>query len=116
MPPPPTAKPFRSTQFRLIRAQNSALTLLKSSINPLESCFIRQAPEPYFRDEFAVDSPLQEGVRCEPDLLDHGYIPDVLGGIEPSLVMPPELVIPPELVAEVTYLTWAAASVLRMVY
>jgi len=59
---------------------------------------------------------LQEGVRCEPDLLDHGYIPDVLGGIEPSLVMPPELVIPPELVAEVTYLTWAAASVLRMVY
>jgi hypothetical protein len=25
-------------------------------------------------------------------------------------------VIPPELVAEVTYLTWAAASVLRMVY
>jgi hypothetical protein len=31
-------------------------------------------------------------------------------------MMPPELVIPPELVAEVTYLTWAAASVLRMVY
>jgi hypothetical protein len=59
---------------------------------------------------------LQEGGRCEPDLLDHGYIPDVLGGIEPSLLMPPELVIPPELVAEVTYLTWAAASVLRMVY
>ena len=28
----------------------------------------------------------------------------------------PELVIPPELVAEVTYLTWAAASVLRIVY
>jgi hypothetical protein len=27
---------------------------------------------------------LQEGVRCEPDLLDHGYIPDVLGGIEPT--------------------------------
>jgi hypothetical protein len=57
------------TQFRLIRAQNSALTLLKSSINPLESCFIRQPPEPYFRDEFAVDSPLQRRVRCEPDFL-----------------------------------------------
>jgi len=40
----------------------------------------------------------------------------VEGGIDPSLFMPPELVIPPELVAEVTYLTWAAASVLRMVY
>ena len=50
------------------------------------------------------------------DLLDHGYIPDVLGGIEPSLVMRPALVIPPDVVAEVTYLTWAAASVLRMVY
>jgi hypothetical protein len=36
--------------------------------------------------------------------------------LEPILLMPPELVIPPELVAEVTYLTWAAASVLRMVY
>jgi len=34
----------------------------------------------------------------------------VEGGIDPSLLMPPELV------AEVTYLTWAAASVLRMVY
>jgi hypothetical protein len=78
--------------------------------------FLRGSPISKFRDGFARDCPLQEGVRCEPDLLDHGYIPDVLGGIEPSLMMPPELVIPPELVAEVTYLTWAAASVLRMVY
>jgi hypothetical protein len=30
--------------------------------------------------------------------------------------MRPELVIPLDVVAEVTYLTWAAASVLRMVY
>jgi hypothetical protein len=53
--------------------------------------------------------------RCAPNV---GFAPDSLveGGIESSLLMPPELVIPPELVAEVTYLTWAAASVLRMVY
>ena len=78
----------------------------------------RVSERPLFseRDRWFESAFLQEGVRCEPDLLDHGYIPDVLGGIEPSLMMPPELVIPPELVAEVTYLTWAAASVLRMVY
>ena len=52
---------------------------------------------------------------CAPNVR---FAPDSLveGGIEPSLFMPPELVIPPKLVAEVTYLTWAAASVLRMVY
>ena len=53
--------------------------------------------------------------RCAPNVR---FAPDSLveGGIEPSLLMPPELVIPPKLVVEVTYLTWAAASVLRMVY
>jgi|HubBroStandDraft_1064217.scaffolds.fasta_scaffold3491434_1 hypothetical protein len=46
---------------------------------------------------------------CAPNVR---FAPDSLveGGIDPSLLMPPELV------AEVTYLTWAAASVLRMVY
>src|SRR5580700_2260376 len=60
----------RRDEERLSRSEQR--TLSKTQNNHLTG----KAP---YKFESAL---LQEGVRCEPDLLDHGYIPDVLGGIE----------------------------------
>ena len=40
---------------------------MESSINPWNRALFARRREPYFRDEFAVDSPLQRRVYCEPE-------------------------------------------------
>ena len=50
----------------------SPVTVPESSITLPESA-------PNFRDEFAVDSPLQRGVRCELDTLGRGRVRGAVG-------------------------------------
>ena len=52
----------KEDNFRRNSSAKQRFTIPESSITLPESA-------PNFRDEFAVDSPLQRGVTCEPDLV-----------------------------------------------